>query len=325
MTDARPVRVGIVGCGDVARRFHAPAFAAQPDVTIVGCTSRSMVSADRLAASYGATAHPTVSRLISAEHPDLLVITTHESARIEPLELGLAAGCDLFVEKPLFASVDQERITVDDYSVARQVLEGWNRSRTTFGVNFNYRTMPHLRRMGTDIADGTLGEIKVVAASVHLACWSHTIDLLQSWLGRIERVSAVGPVDGESLDRVCTVCFANGVIGALAGMSGTMATEHLLRIEIRGSRARGVAEGINGRYTRFAGGDEPRLEQWPNPDAFGDYYTASFKSSIDAYCDALRTGAPPPVSGDDGLAELAVEAALERSMRTGSPVSIDSL
>jgi virulence factor len=109
--DAPRFRVGIVGCGDVARRFHAPAFAAQPDVAIVGCTSRSTASADRLAASYGATSHPTVAALISAEQPNLLVITTHESGRIEPLELGLEAGCDLFVEKPLFASggIDRAR------------------------------------------------------------------------------------------------------------------------------------------------------------------------------------------------------------------------
>ena len=113
--DAPRFRVGIIGCGDVARRFHAPAFAAQPDVAIVGATSRSKVSADRLAASYGATSYSTVEALISAQQPDLLVITTHESARIEPLELGLRAGCDLFVEKPLFASVDQDRIAVEDY------------------------------------------------------------------------------------------------------------------------------------------------------------------------------------------------------------------
>lgn len=323
--DAQRFRVGIVGCGAVAQCFHAPAFAAQPDVTIVGCTSRSKASADRLAATYGATSHPTVAALISAQQPDLLVITTHESARIEPLEIGLQAGCDLFVEKPLFASVDQDRITVQDYVVARRVLERWDRSRTNFGVNFNYRTMPHLRQMGADVADGTLGEIQVVAAVVHLACWSHTIDLLQSWLGNIESVSALGRVDGDNLDRVCTVSFPNGVIGSLAGMSGTVARESLLRIEVRGSRARGLAEGINGRYGRFHEGDQPILHQWPNPDAFGDYYAGSFRSSIDAYCEALRTGSPAPVGGDDGLAEMAVEAAVDRSVRTGSAVSVGSL
>jgi myo-inositol 2-dehydrogenase / D-chiro-inositol 1-dehydrogenase len=325
VTRAAPIRVGIVGCGDVARRFHAPAFAAQPDVSIVGCTSRSSASADRLAACYGASSHTTLEALISAQQPNLLVITTHESARIEPLELGLRAGCNLFVEKPLFASVDQDRITVEDYLETRRVLEGWDRSRTTLGVNFNYRTMPHMKRMEADIADGSLGEIKMVAAVVHLACWSHTIDLLQSWLGRIESVSALRRNDGENLDRVCVASFPNGVIGTLAAMAGTMSRASLLHIEVRGSRARGVAEGINGSYSRYDEAGEASVQLWPNPDAFGDYYTGSFRSSIDAYCAALRAGSPPPVSGDDGLAEMAVEAALDLSVRSAGAVAVSAI
>jgi predicted dehydrogenase len=104
-----------------------------------------------------------------------------------------------------------------------------------------------------------------------------------------------------------------------------VARDSLLRIEIRGTRARAIADGINGLYSRFQEGEPPSLQQWPNPDAFGDYYAASFKSSIGAYCDALRAGAPPPVGGDDGLAEMAVEAAVDRSVRTGTEVSVASL
>jgi predicted dehydrogenase len=318
-------RVGIIGCGDVAQRYHAPAFAAQPDVTIVGCASRTLESAQALARRYDAAAYPSTEALIGQANPDLVVVTTHEAARLEPLELVLREGLHLFVEKPLYARVDQDRITAEDYRAARAALKLWDRSRSTFGVNFNYRMMPHMQRMKSDIVDGSLGEILSVNASTHLACWSHTIDLLQWWLGAIQTVSALRSELSDQLDRVCTVSFVGGAIGTLAGASGTFERTALLHIEVRGSRARGIVEGVNGSYRRVHESSDARIDQWPNPDVTGDCYSSSFRTSIDGYCDALRAGSLPPVSGDDGLSEMAVEAAVDRSASTGTVVRVDSL
>jgi predicted dehydrogenase len=294
-------------------------------VSIVGCASRRMSSAEALAQLHGAAAYSTAEELLAGAAPNLVVVTTHESARLEPLELALAAGAHLFVEKPLYARVDQDRITVDDYHATREVVKLWDPARSSFGVNFNYRTMPHMMRMMADVADGSLGEILLVNGYSHLACWSHMIDLIQWWLGRIETVSARVSGLGDRLDRVCTLTLPGGVIGTLTGSAGVFERANLLRIEVRGSRARAVVEGVNGSYRRLHESPDARIDAWPSADVSGEYYGASFRGSIDGYCAALRAGVPSPVSAEDGLAELAVEAAVARSAATGEPVRVDSL
>ena len=78
-SQAARYRVGIVGCGEVARQFHAPAFAAQPDFTIVGCVSRRLESAHALARGYNAA---TYLMMVALSRPPtrLVVVTTHQAA-----------------------------------------------------------------------------------------------------------------------------------------------------------------------------------------------------------------------------------------------------
>jgi len=48
----------------------------------------------------------------------------------------------------------------------------------------------------------------------------------------------------------------------------------------------------------------------------------SFRRSLQAWIDSVRSGSPPPVTLQDGLASLRVVAAAEESTRTGRPVSL---
>jgi hypothetical protein len=56
---------------------------------------------------------------------------------------------------------------------------------------------------------------------------------------------------------------------------------------------------------------------WPRKDFGNDLFGPSFGAAIASYCDALREGRQPSVTGDDALAELAVEAAIHRSAEAG--------
>ena len=115
-----------------------------------------------------------------------------------------------------------------------------------------------MQRMRADIVDGVLGEILSVNACAHLACWSHVIDLVQWWLGEIVTVSALISTRGERLDRICTVSFPTGVVGSLEGAAGIFERKSLLRVQVRGSLARGVVEGVNGSYRRLRESSDAR-------------------------------------------------------------------
>jgi predicted dehydrogenase len=173
-----------------------------------------------------------------------------------------------------------------------------------------------------DVETGRLGDVKAALAWAHFACWSHVIDQLRWILGEVESVSALrSPL---LLERVATLRFASGCIGTLCGTSGRFERPALLRVELHGTEARASVEGVHGTYRRdHENGDDSVA--WTNPDVSGAVYESSFEESVAAYCDALRRGTAVPVSGDDGLAELAIEAAVERSCRTGAPQRVPTL
>jgi predicted dehydrogenase len=51
-------------------------------------------------------------------------------------------------------------------------------------------------------------------------------------------------------------------------------------------------------------------------------YPQSFDRSVLAFVEALQHGRPPPVSGEDGLAAMRLEAAVAESARTGRCVML---
>jgi predicted dehydrogenase len=51
-------------------------------------------------------------------------------------------------------------------------------------------------------------------------------------------------------------------------------------------------------------------------------YPESFDLSVKAYVEALQQGKPPPVSGEDGLAAMRLEAAIVRAAHEGRSVTL---
>lgn len=314
-------RVGIVGCGRMATRFHAPAFAAQPDCDVVACTSRTAAHAESLAATFGAQAYPDLLAMLDAADPDVVVISTADNAHLEPLQLALQRGKHVFVEKPLHSERGQEQVTWQDYEAAAAAMRLWDRTRSIVGINFNYRTMPHFRQLRADCDTGSLGDITLVDAAAHLNCWSHTIDLLRWWCGDVSEVFAYW--DAGKLHRVVSLRFASGAIGTLVGARYDF-RDDLVRVEVHGSSARGLVTGLNGSYQRHAEDQTAPDTIWPRKDFGNDLFGPSFRLSVDAFCAAVRDGGRPLADGNDALAELAVEAAIQRSAETHAPVRVPS-
>jgi myo-inositol 2-dehydrogenase/D-chiro-inositol 1-dehydrogenase len=283
----------------------------------VACLSRTLEHAEGLAAAYAATAYTDLSSLLDQARPDLVVITTPDHAHLEVLEPVLERGLHAFVEKPLQAAHGQERVSWDDYTAAMQVLRHWQRTRSIVGMNFNYRAMPHLRQLKSDVESGALGRVRLVNATAHLNCWSHMLDILRWSFGEVVEVHA----RTADTDRVVSLGFASGALGTLVGATFNFAHD-LIHLEAYGADARGRIDGLNGAYRRRAEQPgQPDLE-WPRRDFLNDNFAPSFRASIDAFCQALRTGTQPPVSADDGLAELAIEAAIHRSASTHRPEAV---
>jgi len=53
-------------------------------------------------------------------------------------------------------------------------------------------------------------------------------------------------------------------------------------------------------------------------------YADAFVAELQAFVDCVRQGTPPPVTGEDGRAALAVALAATRSMHEGKPVVVEA-
>ena len=90
------------------------------------------------------------------------------------------------------------------------------------------------------------------------------------------------------------------------------APEHVrnqTRNELAGQQPDGLIPGV----INF---DNSGKAWWKPGKGFPPFWVAS----VDAYVEALQQGKPPPVSGEDGLAAMRLEAAIVRSNREGRSV-----
>ena len=113
----RRIRVGIVGCGDVAHRRYLPALASVAEqVEVVACGDVGMAAATRATAavapwSPGAVAYDGVDALLAEAQPDAIFNLTPAPMHGSVTDAALLAGAHVYSEKPIASSVaDADRL-----------------------------------------------------------------------------------------------------------------------------------------------------------------------------------------------------------------------
>jgi predicted dehydrogenase len=101
MASTTPVRVALIGAGYMARE-HLRAFAACPDVQLLGIHSRSEARAQELAAAYpGLEVCATIAELYARTAADLVVVAVPELACLPVCEQAFQHDWTLLIEKPV--------------------------------------------------------------------------------------------------------------------------------------------------------------------------------------------------------------------------------
>ncbi len=148
------LRVAFVGAG--RRSLQSARMLADSGIGApVGFWNRSRDVAERASGEFSVPAYDRIAELVERTRPDLVAIMTHPSARAEPLADAVAAGARVvLVEKPVALTPADltavERAAGDAFVV----------------INTQYQWMPHWQRLLGVIADGRLGEIRAIRASV---------------------------------------------------------------------------------------------------------------------------------------------------------------
>ncbi|NUT55391.1 MAG: Gfo/Idh/MocA family oxidoreductase [Thermoleophilia bacterium] len=148
-----PLRIALIGLGDIAVRAHLPALAAEQRVSVVAVAD---ADEERLAAApAGARRTTDVSSLLADPEVDAVVIATPPSATAGLVRDALEAGKWVLAEKPLGLSVAET-------SGVRAAPGAGERLQ----IGLTYRHHPAVDRLRELIASGALGRPLLIQAAI---------------------------------------------------------------------------------------------------------------------------------------------------------------
>ncbi len=120
---ARPVRWGIVGCGDVTERKSGPAFQQAPGSALVAVMRRTPGLAADYARRHGVPrAYEDADALIADPEVDAVYIATPPGSHLDLARRVAAAGKPCYVEKPIARSAAEGQAMVDAFAAANVPL-----------------------------------------------------------------------------------------------------------------------------------------------------------------------------------------------------------
>jgi predicted dehydrogenase len=244
----------------------------------------------------------------------------------------LAAGAHVLCEKPMAHTL----------AAGERMVEAARRAGRSLGVNYNYRAVPSHGLIQEEIERGGFGRVGLFSAQMHAYLWPHLLDLMRYWFGDPVEVTAA-MVDEQALrppvsagprgrawefggeaqrellyqpsvavaaafrysDFVATMSGSalvplerNFWSFALYGSEDAVMVDRATRANLNGTVGLGrVAERIAGMKACS--------------------YEESFGLSVGGFVAAVLAGNTVPVTGEDGLAAMRLDAAVVEAVRTG--------
>ncbi len=343
-TFSDPLRVGLVGCGDIAPA-HARALAQTKRARLVACTDVVEASARSLGEQFGVPVATTLEELLARDDVDLVTIATPAFTHLEITQAAAKAGKAVLCEKPMAANLDDADDMIDACEEAgvplavcfpARYLGGarWTRELQEAGAlgriicvrmrslsekkdsywtgGYSGRTATEWRRSKTASGGG-----------VFITNLSHHIDLARAITG-LEAARAYAEVgtfatsvEVEDLG-IATVRYENDAIAVVEGSSifwGGNSEWDMVFLGTKGQVRLAFWGGKAEAYLTEAGAGLPAREWVPRQFEDGNHVAL-----YDDLAAELQAGREPPVTGEDGRAALEVVLGIYRAAGTGEPV-----
>lgn len=320
----------LIGLG-VMGSHHLRVLRGRADVDVVGVVDPDEA---RRAVADGIPSFADLDDALARVEPNFACVAVPATELARLAARVVAEGIPVFVEKPLAASEDE----------AQGLIAAAADRGVTLGVGHVERFNPAVTALKEKLDAGAIGRIHQLHArrlsphpnrdtrlGVAIDLATHDVDVMRYLTGsEVQRVFAEVAERAQNGvdDLVCgTIRFDDETTGLLevnwltptkvrelsvTGEGGMFVVDYLtqdLRFYERPRKTidwdtlgvvRGTDEGDMIRYAIAR--REPLVLEW------------------DAFLDAVRTGSPAPVTGEDGLAALSISRALRESGRTHTPI-----
>lgn len=144
----RPARVIVAGCGGIAPAW-LEAARTREDVSIVALADPVAENAGALASRFGLTCprFTSLEAALAVHEADIVFNLTAPTAHHQVTMTALAAGCHVFSEKPLAATMEE----------ATELVEAAERAGRSLSVMQNRRYSPWVRSLRDALESGAIG------------------------------------------------------------------------------------------------------------------------------------------------------------------------
>jgi predicted dehydrogenase len=145
--------VALVGCGDIAKSWHLPAY-AKYGVQVVGVYDAAPGATDGILERFPFVrrVYPALGDLLADDEVEIVDIATRPDVRPELIRRAIRAGKHVLAQKPLAV----------DLRAAREVTEEAERRGVRVAVNQNGRWSPPWRIATLLIEQGAVGDITAI-------------------------------------------------------------------------------------------------------------------------------------------------------------------
>lgn len=326
--------VGVIGVGTIGRQHAANLGRLVPRARLVAVADANPEAARRVAADLDVPSWLTSADELAA-HPDVeaIVVASSHVAHLDGILAAARARKDVFCEKPMTISLEQ----------ADQAIAAVDEAGVRLQVGFMRRYDPAYAAAKQQIEAGTIGDPVLVKAThrnlavppslasggvgAFVDSAVHDYDnarwFLQDEVVEVQAMAAnvfdLGPGSRPDDLSLTTLRFARGGLATvetyaacgyaydvrteIAGTSGTLFVGQLQQTGLRLATAAGIShDAVQHWLARFGQAYLIELTDWVNRTLDGD---------------------PPPVTGADARAALAIALAATESAQTGQPVRLD--
>jgi predicted dehydrogenase len=317
------LRIGVAGTGRLGRA-HVRVLGTLPGIDRVACFDLDNACARAAADEFGATAFDSLESMVASV--DAVSVVTTTSAHATVALAALDAGCDVFIEKPITATVPEAEAVVKKARDGARILQVGHVER------FNSAMEAALPRIGTPM----FIEVHRLApftprgtdVSVVMDLMIHDLDLLGVLVGAHPvdiRAKGAALLTREPDIVNARLEYANGCVANVTASRVTAAP--MRKVRVFSSSGYFSIDLLAGAATHYRKSD--RFEEKmsllrggqadaPSP-LLADFVAVEhirgdgaepLAKELAAFRDAVESRSAPPVSGEDGLDALRLASAI---------------
>ncbi|MGD8815032.1 MAG: Gfo/Idh/MocA family oxidoreductase [Anaerolineales bacterium] len=323
-------RIAVVGVGAMGRN-HARVCKEIPEADLVAVVDENLSLAEDTGRLHGAKAYATHMQMLDAEHVDAAIVAVPTQAHHQVASDLLHAGCNLLVEKPIAATLDEAQKIVDLAKKQGLVLmvghiERYNPAiielkRRLDAGELGRAFQIHARRLGPFPA-----RIRDVGVVVDLA--THDLDIMRYLTGsEVVRVYAEANREIHTSNEDLFTGMARFVDGTLGVLEINWLTPTKIReLYVTGERGMFRADYLL-QDLYFFENAEVDGEHWPamamlrgvsegSMTRFAVQKKEPLRAEVEAFIAAIDGDISRAVQGSDGMAALKLALSMIEAAQT---------